>query len=107
MPLELSQNEVKILRDMVERTFIEYGSDSVVLYNPLQKLSPVSNVPNTVAGETPNDTPAHKKSKEDIAIHNKAVRWILGLEPFIGKSIKNPMSLTMGRGNSLGSLKND
>ena len=32
-----------------------------------------------------------KKSKEDIAIHNKAARWILALEPFIGKSIKNPM----------------
>lgn len=53
MKLELSQTELKILSDMVERTFIEYGSDSVVLYNLLQKLSPVPTVPNNGAGEFP------------------------------------------------------
>lgn len=52
MQLELSQTELKILADMVERTFIEYGSDSVVLYNLLQKLSPVPTVPNNGAGES-------------------------------------------------------
>ena len=52
MQLQLSQTELKILSDMVERTFIEYGSDSVVLYNLLQKLSPVPAVPNNGAGET-------------------------------------------------------
>lgn len=53
MKLQLSETEVKILFNMVERTFIEYGSDSVVLYNLLQKLSPVPTVPNNGSGEFP------------------------------------------------------
>lgn len=52
MQIELSETELKILFNMVERTFIEYGSDSVVLYNLMQKLSPVPAVPNNGAGES-------------------------------------------------------
>ena len=68
----VAQNEIPLQLSIQALAHFESFHHLVVSLNTwgLDPFSPVSNVPNTGAGETPNDTPAHNPLSNGVPVSN-------------------------------------